>query len=196
MPRLTSRDYFTHRQFLREEWDERDGAASADLPYQQQLDLHDYFAPSAVFTEREALTHRSEMTKAFPSLPQKAGRACEAMCAAIQGTPNQIVDTHRDKTTTIEMIAGKRRLLRITGVARPKIDHYRLARALLNLEREMTSTASCSRRRRRFVPGAHRDFLRGALDLISMPSRWRARSTAPCEIPCFSLSSATVIPAS
>jgi hemoglobin-like flavoprotein len=105
------------------------------LPYQQQLDLHDYFAPPVPFTEREVLTHRREITKAFPSLPQKAGRAYEALRAAIDGTPNQIVDTFRSETTTVELIAGKRRSLRITGIARPKVDHYRLARALLNLER-------------------------------------------------------------
>jgi len=121
MPRLTSRDYLTHRQFLRQEWDERDGAAFADLPHQQQLDLHDYFAPPVSFTDREALMHRSEMTKAFPSLPQKAGRAYEALRGAVDSTPNQIFDTRRDMTTTMEMIAGKRRSLRIIGVARPSV---------------------------------------------------------------------------
>ena len=135
MPRLTSRDYLTRRQFLYKYWEEHDGVTFVDLPYQQQLDLHDYFVPSVAFTDREALTHRSEMTKAFPSLPQKAGRANEAMCAAIDGTPNRIVDTFRSETTTVELIAGKRRSLRITGVARQKVDHYRLARAILNLER-------------------------------------------------------------
>ena len=135
MPRLTSRDYLIHRQFLCEQWEEHDGVAFADLPMQEQRDLHDYYAPTIPLTEKEALTHRSEMTKAFPSLPQKAGRAYQAIHAAIDGTPNQIVDIYRDATTTVEMIAGKRRSLRVTGVARPKIDHYRLARAMLNLER-------------------------------------------------------------
>ena len=73
--------------------------------------------------------------KAFSSLPQKAGRAYQAIRAAVDGTPNQIVDTYRDVTTTVELIARKRQSLRITGVARPKIDYYRLTRALLNIER-------------------------------------------------------------
>jgi len=135
MPRLTNRDYLIHRLYLRQHWLDRDGAAFANLPLQDQLDIHDYFAPSVAFTDSEALTHRSEMTEAFPSLPQKAGRAYEAMCAAIDGTPHRIVDTFRSETTTVELIAGKRRSLRITGIARPTADHYRLARALLNLER-------------------------------------------------------------
>ncbi|TFD23474.1 hypothetical protein [Cryobacterium lyxosi] len=138
MPRLTSRDYLIHRQFLREQWEEHDGAAFTDLPMQEQRDLHDYYAPAVPFAEKEALAHRTAMTKVFPSLPQKAGRAYQAIQAAVDGTPNQTVDTYRDETTTVELIAGKRRPLRVTGVARPKIDHYRLARVLLALERQDT----------------------------------------------------------
>jgi hypothetical protein len=143
MPRLTSRDYLIHRQFLCEQWEERDGAAFADLPLQEQRDLHDYYALTVPFTEKEALTHRNAMTKAFPSLPQKAGRAYEAIRAAIDGTPNQIVDAHHEATTTVELIAGKHRsLLRITGVARPRPDHYRLARALLALANDPVASAT------------------------------------------------------
>ena len=133
MPRLIPRDYLIHRHFLCQQWREQDGAAFADLPLQQQLDLHDYYAPSVPLADQQALTHRSEMTKAFPSLPQKAGRAYQALRAAVDGTPNQIVDTYRSETTRPAMIAGKHRSLRITGIAHPKVDHYRLARALVNL---------------------------------------------------------------
>lgn len=101
MPRLTSRDYLTRRQFLYKHWEEHDDVGFVDLPYQQQLDLYDYFAPSVAFTDREALTHRNEMTKAFPSLPQKGGRAYEGMCAAIDWTPNRTVYTLRSETTTV-----------------------------------------------------------------------------------------------
>lgn len=135
MPRLTANDYLTNRAFLRNQWIAGDGAAFADLPLLEQRDLHDYYAPSVPMTEREALTHRSEMTKAFPSLPQTAGRAFQAISAAIDGMPNQIVDAHRDATTTIELIGGKRRSLRIAGIARTEIDHYKLARALVNLSK-------------------------------------------------------------
>ena len=135
MPRLTSHDYLINRRLLCVEWKKRNGAAFAELSLQHQPDLHDYFAPSAPFTHKEALTHRMEMTKAFPSLPQKAGRELQAIHTALEGTPNQIVDTHRAKTTAVASIAGERRLLRIGGVARPKLDHLRLARALLAIER-------------------------------------------------------------
>jgi hypothetical protein len=135
MPRLTSREYLIHRQFLCQQWEEHDAAAFAELPLQQQLDLHDYFAPAVPLTDQQAVRHRDEMTEAFLSLPQKAGRAYQALRATIDGTPNQIVDTYRAETITTGMIAGKRRSLRITGIARPVVDHYILARALLALER-------------------------------------------------------------
>jgi hypothetical protein len=136
IPRLTFSDYLIRRQFLRQQWWEaHDGAAFADLLYQQQLDLHDYFAPAAPFTNQEALAHRREMTIAFPSLPQKAGRAFMPLRAAEDGTPNQIVDTYRDATTSVELIASKSRSVRISGTTHPTVDYYRLARALLNLER-------------------------------------------------------------
>lgn len=141
MPRLTSRDYLIHRQLLCLQWEECDGAAFADLPMQEQRDLHDYYAPSVPFTEKEALTHRSEMTRAFPSLPQKAGRAYQAIQTAIDGTPNQIVDTYRDATTTVELIGNKRRSIRIAAVAQPTVDHYRIARALLNLAKDPVASA-------------------------------------------------------
>lgn len=112
-----------------------DGAAFAELPLQHQLDLHDYYAPSIPITDDQALRHRAAMTKAFPSLPQKAGRAYEALRAAVDGKPNLAIDKRRKETTTTALIAREQRSLRIVGIAHPKIDPYRLARALLNLER-------------------------------------------------------------
>jgi hypothetical protein len=138
MPRLTFHEYLKHRQFLFQQWEEQEAATFADLPLQQQLDLHDYFAPSVPLTDQQAVRHRDEITEAFPSLPQKAGRAYHAFRSAVDGSLNQIVDVYRAETTTVEMIAGKRRSLRITGIAHPVPDHYRLARALLALERHDT----------------------------------------------------------
>jgi hypothetical protein len=123
----------------------RDAAVFADLPLQNQLDLHDYYALSVPITVEQALRHRAEMTKAFPSLPQKAGRAYEAFRAAIDGPPNRIIDRHRRATTTTEVIAGERRSLRIVGIAHPRPDQYRLARALLALANDPKVSAELDR---------------------------------------------------
>jgi hypothetical protein len=46
-----------------------------------QRDLHDFFAFTVVMDDAGALRHRTQMTAAFPTLPQSAGRAVEALRA-------------------------------------------------------------------------------------------------------------------
>lgn len=79
MPRLTSKDYLTQRHLLIEEWFDRDAIAFGDVPLQAQHDLHDFYAPTELLSDADALKHRAAMTKAFPSLPQKAGRALQTL---------------------------------------------------------------------------------------------------------------------
>ncbi len=133
MSRLTQNNYLDRRLFLRQRWAVNDGAAFGELSLQDQLDLHDYYALSIPVTNEQALQHRLAMTNAFPSLPQKAGRAYGALRAVFDGAPNQMIEGHRRSTTTVEIIADTRHSLRIAGIAHPKPDHYRLARALLKL---------------------------------------------------------------
>lgn len=140
MPRLTTRDYLTTRHFLTQLWDQANGDDFAALPGHAQRDLHDYFAPTVPMSDRDALTHRKMMTKAFPSLPQKAGRAVEALRASLEGRPNQMVDRRRTKRTRFFKVGGKRRAIRIDGVSRPQIDTHYLAKALLQLVKEDDGT--------------------------------------------------------
>lgn len=57
VPRLTTRDYLTIRDFLIDLWNENDGQAFGVLPGYAQRDLHDYFAPTVPMTDRDALAH-------------------------------------------------------------------------------------------------------------------------------------------
>ena len=136
MPRLSNRDYLIQRQYLVEEWLGRDGGSFGNLPYQHQIDLHDFYAPAEPMTDLEATRHRAAMTKAFPSLPQKAGRAYQAIRAAVSGLPNQLVDAHRIATTGLAKIGGRSRSIRVAAIARPKPDHRILARMLLNMTKQ------------------------------------------------------------
>ena len=147
MPRLTTRDYLTIRHFLIDLWNENDGQAFAVLPGYAQRDLHDYFAPSVPMTDHEALDHRKQMTKAFPALPQKAGRDFEALRASLEGRPNQMVDRHRAKTTRTFKVGGKTRTIRVAAVSRPQIDTHYLAKALLQLVKEDDGTLMKKARR-------------------------------------------------
>lgn len=140
MPRLTTRDYLTIRRFLIELWNENDGQAFGVLPGYAQRDLHDYFAPTVPMTDRDALAHRKQMTRAFSSLPQKAGRDFEALCASLERRPNQMIDRYRAKTARTFKVGGKTRTIRVAVVSRPQIDTHYLANALLQLVREDDST--------------------------------------------------------
>ncbi|MCS5735102.1 hypothetical protein [Herbiconiux daphne] len=129
MPRLTSNDYLSTRSALFQLWTATDGFVFAVLSGHAQRDLHDYFAFTVPMTDREALAHRTAMTKAFPSLPQTAGRAFQAVNAHVNGQPNQMVDRHLEQSTVTVEHAGKTRKIRALGVAHPKVKLDLLARA-------------------------------------------------------------------
>lgn len=135
MPRLTSRDYFARRQFLQELWFDHAAGSIGMIPTDMQRDLHDFFALTEPLTEAEVLQHRKEMSKAFPALPQQAGRAYEVVLAHHDGRPNKTVDEclafPPDSTVQVAGGRNKDRRVRALPLARPKIDHRRLAHGLL-----------------------------------------------------------------
>lgn len=136
MPRLTNRDYLTIRHFLVRLWKQDDGHAFAVLPTAAQRDLHGYYVLTQYLQKAEALKHRAAMTKTFSSLPQKAGRAFEALRAHLEGRPNEVGDRHLERSTSLVTTNGKSRELRVLAVARPKLDVDLLARALVQLAKE------------------------------------------------------------
>ena len=134
MPRLTLNDYLATRDYLADLWNNQDYKGFSALPSSAQRDIHDFFAPAVPMTPHEARMHRQEMTKAFPSLPQKAGRAAAALRDHLEGRPNKMVERRIKLSTSTFESGGQRYRIRIEGVVREKIDTYRLARALLRLE--------------------------------------------------------------
>ncbi|MGN8026046.1 hypothetical protein [Microbacterium sp. 22242] len=139
MPRLTNRDYLTHRHFLIELWNEMEGAVFAELPGWAQHDLHDFYAPSEFMWDDDALAHRAAITKAFPALPQKAGRAYEALKAYREGRSNSMLTTDRQAATGTSPVGNsktKTHSIRVSAVSRPQIDLHYLAKALLQLARD------------------------------------------------------------
>lgn len=140
MPRLTNRDYLTQRQLLIKLWAVNDASAFAVLPGYAQRDLHDFYAPTISMTDEYALEYRAQMTKAFPALPQSAGRAIEALRANLEGRDNEMVSRHLAQTTGVIKVGGKTRRLRVLAVSRPEIDTHYLAQALLRISREDDGT--------------------------------------------------------
>lgn len=132
MPRLTSRDYLAQRRLLIEEWFDRDAIAFAEVPLQGQHDLHDFYAPTEPFSDTEALKHRAAMAKAFPSLPQKAGRALQALLRGKELHEQRLV-VAREAAGQPSPRTAKSRGVRIAAVARPKPDLRLLAKAIVEL---------------------------------------------------------------
>ena len=133
MPRLTNRDYLTNRALLRDQWLTPTRGAFGTLPRYAQLDLHQYYAPAKELWDDDAIAHRVAIAKQHPSLPQRAGRAFEALCASIDGTPNLLLDRYRQRPTGTIGSCKKKLAIRITGVANPNPDYQFLVRHLTDL---------------------------------------------------------------
>lgn len=128
MPRLTSQDYLAQRRLLIEEWYEHDAVAFGDTPIPAQHDLHDFYAPTEPLSDADALKHRAAMTRAFPSLPQKAGRAFQMLIAV-----RELKALRGAEARTSPRKPGAKRGIRIAPVVRPKTDLRLLAKVLVKL---------------------------------------------------------------
>lgn len=136
MPRLTNRDYLTIRHFLVRLRKQDHGDSFEVLPGYAQRELHDFYAPTVFMTDEDAVAHRAAMTKAFPALPQSAGRAFEALRASLEDRPNHMVDRHLESATGTFTVGRTPRQMRLLGLSRPQIDPFYLARAFVRLSKE------------------------------------------------------------
>ena len=88
----------------------------------------------------EALRHRAEMTVAFPSLPQAAGRALSAVHAHAEGRSHRLLGLHYAQTHRITRVAGETRTVRIEAITRPYVDFDVFRTALRQLDEDQDST--------------------------------------------------------
>lgn len=134
MPRLTNHAYLSTRSFLAALWEDGSRGVFVVLPGYAQRDLYDFFAFTVFMDDDEALEHRARMTAAFPSLPQAAGRALEALRAHLEGRPNRMLDRHETATTRMVRGAGSGRTVHVEALTRPQPDIDALRAALDQLE--------------------------------------------------------------
>lgn len=87
------------------------------LPWDQQLDLHGYYAPYKNFTDDEAIEHRRQVTADHPNLPARAGKIFMKIGGLIR--PDGTIARYR-----------------ISALAKPEIDADKLARVLLEVAKE------------------------------------------------------------
>jgi hypothetical protein len=130
MPRLTDKQYLKYRKFLRRLWLQHKEAYSHLTP-NQQWQIHEYFRPSEELTNEQLLEHRKDITIQHPSLPHQVGRNIKEF--------GQILRSKSKSRATVSKYTNKRgqtRNIRVRSIVRPKIDTRRLARALIELDRE------------------------------------------------------------
>jgi hypothetical protein len=135
VPRLTNADYLIQREFLIDAWNHFRGVFSY-FSYNEQMELHAYFAPYKELSANEATTHRKQVTHDHPSLPQRAGK--------IYARFYEQVKVHQARLTQAPTAAAAKpqgritkQNIRVRGIARPESDLHKLALALLETARQM-----------------------------------------------------------
>lgn len=126
MPKLSNEDYLVRHEMLHRVWG-RDARPYSHLTYQQQRDLHDYYAPAKNLSNEELLVHRKRVTRKDPSLPQRASKAFLVMLRP---------DIQKDPTPVRTDFRGRK--ITVRSLARPQIGTEKLAVALLDMVGKMT----------------------------------------------------------
>ena len=120
MPKLNNDEYIARHEELNRIWGEAQSLFTY-LTYQQQRDLHDYLVPTKELTREELLAYRRRITRSDPSLPQRAGRAFQAILhPELQPSPPSSPPDEKGRVITVRPLA------------RPEIDVEKLAFALLS----------------------------------------------------------------
>ncbi|MDQ1547701.1 MAG: hypothetical protein QOH69_2605 [Actinomycetota bacterium] len=131
MPRCTNAQYLYQRERLRANWIDQHARAFSRLESQEQMDLHDYFAPTEPIDDEAALRHRSEVTKSFPSLPQKAGRAYQSALPFLDAPSPEPARPIANRAARRHPVKQGSRRVVIHAVRNPKVDTHKLSRALI-----------------------------------------------------------------
>ena len=114
----------------------------AELELYEQHALHDYFAMSKELFDEDALLYRREVSKRWPSLPQKAGRAYTHFEQVL--VKDKLRREHeREKVTAIPMrgTARPKKIVTVKALVRPELDAKRTAQILVYIWREEMKAA-------------------------------------------------------
>jgi hypothetical protein len=127
-------------------WSAEMQRAFLTLTYNQQRDLHDFYCPAKDLTDAELLAHRETITKQWPNLPQRAGKAyrkaeriyLEAMRIA---DGDEAIFTAYMRSKEHHFVGKpdrKGRRITLAPLARPDLDARAIAKAVLALANELT----------------------------------------------------------
>lgn len=131
MSRLSNAPFLAAHHWLRQLW-LADLSSYAQVSERDQIELHLYFCPSKDWSDDKLLEHRRIISKADPSLPQRAGRSLQRFKRAQAG---EVVYAPRVYESPAR---GRQRGYAITvrGVRTPEPDLHKLARAVIRMTEE------------------------------------------------------------
>ena len=136
MPRLTTKNYLRAHDRLRKLW-LQDIRLFAELTPTEQWHLHDFLKPDKDWSDLELLQHREAITKQRPSLPHQAGRALEKFWSRSANLAVKRVRAAKVPAGPAKRTNLRDRKISVKAVARPEIDTKKLARAYIQLARDM-----------------------------------------------------------
>lgn len=134
MPRITNQQYINIHRTLRQLWED-DFRHFEKLSGNDQLTLHQYFAPSKELSDDELLAHRQAVTLEEPSLPNQAGKTWARLQRIIAGqeAAYTYAPARHQPSRVPAGSRGKRHNIIVTSVLRPEPDVRKIAEALIKI---------------------------------------------------------------
>jgi hypothetical protein len=133
--------YLIQREFMMDAW-KGFPTVFTYLTYDQQVELHRFYATTKDLNGEEAIAHRKEVSSKEPSLPNRAGklyarvfRIAEIVQQYIESQPELKPKPVREKVRT--RVASSKLNIRISALAKPEPDIDKLAALLLDVARDM-----------------------------------------------------------
>jgi hypothetical protein len=131
MTRLTNTTYLTQHHQLKAEWFSESGGVFIMLSATEHWALHSYYEFTKHLTDSKLLVHRSVITQAQPSLPQRAGKAIAALAVFADR-----LERYRQVPHPSTRKKGSPYEIRILSEVNPDLDPAEFARILIEIARE------------------------------------------------------------
>ena len=121
MPRITNQQYLERHNALRRIWLE-DQEFFGALDYNQQMEVHAFYAPAREWSDQELIEHRAKARELDASLPHRASKGFLQIETAFLAP--------RPVRTPVPRGKGK---VRVIPIAKPEIETRKLAMAFMQL---------------------------------------------------------------
>jgi hypothetical protein len=136
MTRLTLLTYTAQHYQLKKEWFSEGGGAFIMLSPTEQWALHSYYEFTKKLSDSELLAHRRAVSRAQPSLPQRAGKVFSKLRLFRDGLPAY----REERSRAPKRRKGAQSQLTILSEVHPEVDVPMLVSALLDYGRESRTT--------------------------------------------------------